>query len=60
MTPLELKKTKTELLGVAHARAVLEVRVEEMLEEIERLKKNITIQENKEAELKAKVDSATK
>jgi hypothetical protein len=59
LTSLELKKTKVELLKVSAAKAELELRVEERLEEIERIKDNIKIQEKKEVELQSKIDMET-
>ena len=55
MNPLELKKTKVELLNVQAAKAALELRVDERLEEIERLKEHILISEAKEQELMARI-----
>jgi hypothetical protein len=55
MSPLELKKVKLELVKVQAARCELEYRVEERLEEIDRIKSNIQIQLNKEAELQTKI-----
>lgn len=52
---LELKKIKVELLRVSAAKAELELRVEERLDEIERIKEHIKIQENKEQELQDKI-----
>jgi len=55
MTPLELKRMKLELIKVAAARHELEFRIEERLEEINRIKEHVKIQEAKEAELKEKI-----
>lgn len=60
MLPLELKRMKLELVKVAAARHDLEFRIEEKMDEIERLKANIAIQLAKEAELAAKVAEAEK
>ena len=49
---LELKKKQTELLRVQAAKAELELRVEERLEEIARIKEHIIIQEKREHEIK--------
>ena len=57
MTPLELKRMKLELIKVAAARHELEFKVEERLDDINRIKDSIKIQEAKEAELKAKIDA---
>jgi hypothetical protein len=58
MTPLELKRIKLELINVAAARHGLEFKIEERLDEINRLKEHIKIQEAKEAELKEKIAAA--
>ncbi len=60
MSPLELKRMKLELIKVAAARHELEFRVEERLEDINRLKDNIRIQEAKEIELKEKIAAEEK
>lgn len=60
MVPLELKRMKLELVKVAAARAEMEFRIEERLEDINRLKDNIRIQLEKEAELRAKIEEADK
>lgn len=52
---LELKKLKVELLRVSAAKAELELRIEERLDEIERIKEHIKISEAKEVELKEKI-----
>lgn len=57
MLPLELKRIKLELVKVAAARHDIEFRIEERLDEIDRLKEHIKIQIAKEAELKAKIDA---
>ena len=57
MLPLELKRLKLELNNVAAARHGLEFRIEERLDEIERLKEHVKVQEAKEAELKEKIAS---
>lgn len=56
MIPLEIKKIQVELLRVSAAKAELELRVDERLDEIERLKEHIKISENKEIELKQKLN----
>lgn len=48
---LEYRRRKMELSRVALAREELELKIEERLEEIERLKAAIDIQMSKEAEL---------
>jgi len=55
MTPLELKRMKLELIKVAAARHELEFRIEERLEEINRIKEHVKVQEAKEAELIEKI-----
>ena len=59
MTPLEIKRMKLELIKVAAARHELEFRIEERLDEINRLKDHVKVQEAKEAELKEKIDAAS-
>jgi hypothetical protein len=62
MLPLELKRMKLELIKVAAARHELEFRIEERLEEINRIKEHVKVQEAKEAELTEKIaaeDSAS-
>lgn len=59
MSPLDLKRMKTELLQVQAAKASLELRIEERLEEIERLKEHITISEAKEIELQTNIKKET-
>ncbi len=48
---LEQKRKKLELMRVQSAKMELEFKIEERLEEIERLKENIKIQKQKEEEL---------
>ena len=55
MSPLELKKLNVELLRVAAAKAELELKVEERMDEIKRIEDNIKIQEIKEQELKLRI-----
>lgn len=52
---LEIKKIQVELLRVSAAKAELELRIEERLDEINRLKEHIKISESKEKELKEKL-----
>ncbi len=60
MTSLEIKRMKLELVKVAAARADLEFRIEERLDEINRIKENIKIQLDKEAELASKIADVEK
>lgn len=55
MSPLDLKRMKLELIKVAAARHELEFRVEERLDEINRLKDHVKIQQDKEKELEDKI-----
>jgi hypothetical protein len=55
LNSLDTKKLQVELLRVSASKAELELRVEERLEEIERLKEHIKISELKEIELKEKL-----
>jgi hypothetical protein len=59
MLPLDLKRIKLELVKVAAARAELEFRIEERLDDIERIKANIQIQLDKESELQKKIAEAS-
>lgn len=56
MSPLDQKKMKLELHRVESARMDLEIRIEEMKQEITRLEGHVAIQEDKELELKTKLD----
>jgi hypothetical protein len=58
MTPLDIKRMKLELVKVAAARAELEFRIEERLDEVERLREHIRVQLDKEAELTTKIGAA--
>jgi hypothetical protein len=55
MSPLDLKRIKLELMKVTAARHELELRIDERMEEIERIKANIQIQLEKETELTQKI-----
>lgn len=55
MTSLDLKKLKVELLQVQAGKASLELRIEERLDEIERLREHIAVSENKEKELQERI-----
>ena len=50
-SPLDIKRKKVELLRVSSAKAELELRVHERMEEVERLQDHIKVQEAKELEL---------
>ena len=58
MAPIELKRMKLELIKVAAARAELEFKVEERLEDIERIKKSIQAQMDRETELTNQIQVA--
>jgi hypothetical protein len=58
MSPLDLKRIKLELIKVAAARHEIEFRIEERLDEINRLKEHVKVQEAKETELKEKIAAA--
>jgi hypothetical protein len=60
MTKLEHKKIAVELLQVQAAKASLELRIEERLDEIKRLEENIAISAAKEEELKEKLNQSKK
>jgi hypothetical protein len=55
MLPIDLKRLKVELHRVQSARMEQELRIDEHLENIERLKQSIKVQEAKEAELAQKI-----
>jgi len=55
MTALEKKRLQAELLRITSAKFELELRIEERLEEIEKLKEHIKIQEDKEKEIQEKL-----
>lgn len=52
---LEIKKKQLELQRVMTARMEMELKIEERMEEIERLKANIEIQNKREAEIKEEI-----
>lgn len=58
MTSLELKRMKVELLRVSAAKAELELRIEEQMDNVKRLQENIAISTAKEEELTAKIAEA--
>ena len=59
MTSVELKRIKVELLRVSAAKAEMELRIEEQMENVKRLEDNIAISTAKEEELKAKIAEAS-
>lgn len=52
---LEKKKLQVELMRVSASRAELELKIEERLEEIKRIKEHIKIQDEKISELNLKI-----
>lgn len=60
MTNLEIKRMELELVKVAAARAELEFKIEERLDDISRIKEHIRIQQEKEKELTKKIEEAKK
>lgn len=50
-SPIEIKRKQVELLRVSSAKAELELRIQERMEEVERLHEHIKISEAKEVEL---------
>lgn len=52
MTDLDKKRKEVELLRVEAAKAEMELQIEEKLSEIDRIKKNILVQELKIKEIK--------
>ena len=57
---LEVKKLKAELARVTAAKLDMDVRVDERLAEIEKIKEQMAIQEAKETELLGKIAASTK
>jgi len=55
MNILELKKIKAELGKVTAAKLEMDMRIEEKMQEIDRLKEHMAIQEAKELELTEKL-----
>ncbi len=53
---LEFKRLKMELIRVQAARAEMEFRIEERLEDIRRIEENIKVQDNKILELQEKIN----
>ena len=60
MNNLDLKKAQVELLRVSASKAELELKIEERLHEIERLKEHIEVSRAKEEELKKKISEMIK
>lgn len=52
---LEIKKKQLELQRVMTARMEMELKIDERMEEIERLKANIEIQNKREQEIKEEI-----
>ena len=57
MSPLEVKKTKLELMKCQTAKMELEYKIEERLQDIQRIQDHIKLQEDREIELMAKLES---
>jgi hypothetical protein len=58
MTSLDLKRMKVELLRVSAAKAELELRIDEQMDNVKRLQDNIAISTAKEEELRTKIAEA--
>lgn len=58
MTSLDLKKLKVELLRVSAAKAELELRIEEYMDNVKRLQDSIEVSVLKEQELSARIAEA--
>jgi hypothetical protein len=58
LSDLERKRMSVELIRVSAAKAELEFRIEERLDEINRIKEHIKISELKELELREKIKEA--
>lgn len=56
----EKKRLELELLKVSTAKAELEFKIEERLQEIERIKEHIVIQEKRQYELKQQINQMEK
>lgn len=56
----EKKRVELELLKVSTAKAELEFKIEERLQEIERIKEHIVIQEKRQYELKQQINQMEK
>lgn len=59
-SPKEIKKLKAELAAVTAAKLSMDVRVDQALEEVERLKQHMEVQEAKEQELISKLSEMEK
>lgn len=57
---LEVKKIKAEMARVVAAKLEMDCRIEERLQEVERLKEHMAVQEAKEVELAAKIADLSK
>lgn len=57
---IEVKKVRLELMKVSTAKAEMEIRIHERLEEIERIKEHMKIQETKEQELNVRLKELEK
>ena len=55
MTALDIKKLRVEIIQVQASKAGLELRIEERLDEIERLKEHIALSDAKVLELQQKI-----
>ncbi len=60
MSPLELKRIKLEKMKVSAAKHEILFRIDERMEEIDRLKEHVKVQEAKEVELQEKIDAESK
>lgn len=60
MSPLELKKLKVELIRVGAAKAELDLRIDEHMENVSRLEDSIKIQVAREEELIEKIAEVEK
>jgi len=58
MSPLEVKKTKLELMKCQTAKMELEYKIEERLQDIQRIQDHIKLQEDREIELMAILENA--
>ena len=56
MSNLKKKKLELDLMKVAAAKAELEYKIEERLEDIERMKEHIKLQEIRQKELQGELD----
>lgn len=60
MTKLEIKKLKVQFAQVSSAKMAMELNIDERMDEIQRIQKQIDIQTAREDELKIMIEEAEK